>query len=52
MKKPSRSQITRTSKKLASTPSVKKKKKKKKLDRKPHEVSAVLLHLFRSYKSG
>lgn len=39
MKKPSRSQITRTSKKLASTPSVKKKKKKKKLDRKPHEVS-------------
>ena len=52
MKKPSRSQITRTSKKLASTPSVKKKKKKKKLDRKPHEVSAVLPHLFRSHKSG
>ncbi|KFQ55824.1 Anion exchange protein 3 [Nestor notabilis] len=45
MKKPSRSQITRTSKKLASTPSVKKKKKKKKLDRKPHEVFVELNEL-------
>ncbi|KAM6129462.1 anion exchange protein 3 [Pterocles gutturalis] len=45
MKKPSRSQITRTSKKLTSTPSVKKKKKKKKLDRKPHEVFVELNEL-------
>uniref|UniRef100_A0A8B9PK54 Anion exchange protein n=1 Tax=Apteryx owenii TaxID=8824 RepID=A0A8B9PK54_APTOW len=45
MKKPSRSQITRTSKKLAATPSVKKKKKKKKLDRKPHEVFVELNEL-------
>ncbi|XP_071667051.1 anion exchange protein 3 isoform X4 [Patagioenas fasciata] len=45
MKKPSRSQITRTSKKLASTPSVKKKKKKKQLDRKPHEVFVELNEL-------
>ncbi|NXU82572.1 B3A3 protein, partial [Xiphorhynchus elegans] len=45
MKKPSRSQTTRTSKKLASTPSVKKKKKKKKLDRKPHEVFVELNEL-------
>ncbi|XP_054236996.1 anion exchange protein 3 [Indicator indicator] len=45
MKKPSRSQITRTSKKLASAPSVKKKKKKKKLDRKPHEVFVELNEL-------
>uniref|UniRef100_A0A669QBW6 Anion exchange protein n=1 Tax=Phasianus colchicus TaxID=9054 RepID=A0A669QBW6_PHACC len=45
MKKPSRSQITRTSKKIASTPSVKKKKKKKKLDRKPHEVFVELNEL-------
>ncbi|XP_062482329.1 anion exchange protein 3 isoform X2 [Pezoporus occidentalis] len=45
MKKPSRSQITRTSKKLASTPSVRKKKKKKKLDRKPHEVFVELNEL-------
>lgn len=40
MKKPSRSQITRTSKKMVTAPSVKKKKKKKKLDRRPHEVHA------------
>lgn len=38
MKKPSRNQSTRTSRKMVSTPSVKKKKKKKKLDRRPHEV--------------
>ncbi|XP_062434252.1 anion exchange protein 3 [Rhea pennata] len=45
MKKPSRSQTTRTSRKLAATPSVKKKKKKKKLDRKPHEVFVELNEL-------
>lgn len=38
VKKPSRSQTVRTSKKSLSSQSVKKKKKKKKLDRRPHEV--------------
>ncbi|XP_067416440.1 anion exchange protein 3 isoform X2 [Emydura macquarii macquarii] len=45
VKKPSRSQITRTSKKMVSTPSIKKKKKKKKLDRRPHEVFVELNEL-------
>ncbi|XP_025047319.1 anion exchange protein 3 isoform X2 [Alligator sinensis] len=45
VKKPSRSQITRTSKKMVTAPSVKKKKKKKKLDRRPHEVFVELNEL-------
>ncbi|XP_019409883.1 PREDICTED: anion exchange protein 3 [Crocodylus porosus] len=45
VKKPSRSQITRTSKKMVTAPSVKKKKKKKKLDRQPHEVFVELNEL-------
>ncbi|XP_032630329.1 anion exchange protein 3 isoform X1 [Chelonoidis abingdonii] len=45
VKKPSRSQSTRTSRKMVSTPSVKKKKKKKKLDRRPHEVFVELNEL-------
>ncbi|XP_074823046.1 anion exchange protein 3 isoform X2 [Natator depressus] len=45
VKKPSRNQSTRTSRKMVSTPSVKKKKKKKKLDRRPHEVFVELNEL-------
>uniref|UniRef100_A0A8D0G848 Band 3 cytoplasmic domain-containing protein n=1 Tax=Sphenodon punctatus TaxID=8508 RepID=A0A8D0G848_SPHPU len=45
VKKPSRSQVTRASKKMVSTPSIKKKKKKKKLDRRPHEVFVELNEL-------
>ncbi|XP_019378231.1 PREDICTED: anion exchange protein 3 isoform X2 [Gavialis gangeticus] len=45
VKKPSRNQITRTSKKMVTAPSVKKKKKKKKLDRQPHEVFVELNEL-------
>ncbi|XP_066467654.1 anion exchange protein 3 isoform X2 [Tiliqua scincoides] len=45
VKKPSRSQTTRTSKKSLSSQSVKKKKKKKKLDRRPHEVFVELNEL-------
>ncbi|KAG6924640.1 solute carrier family 4 member 3, partial [Chelydra serpentina] len=45
VKKPSRSQSTRTSRKMVSTPSVKKKKKRKKLDRRPHEVFVELNEL-------
>uniref|UniRef100_A0A8C4WQ47 Anion exchange protein n=1 Tax=Gopherus evgoodei TaxID=1825980 RepID=A0A8C4WQ47_9SAUR len=45
VKKPSRSQSTRTSRKMVSIPSVKKKKKKKKLDRRPHEVFVELNEL-------
>ncbi|XP_065417396.1 anion exchange protein 3 isoform X2 [Chrysemys picta bellii] len=45
VKKPSRSQSTRTSRKMVSTPSIKKKKKKKKLDRRPHEVFVELNEL-------
>ncbi|XP_044293961.1 anion exchange protein 3 isoform X2 [Varanus komodoensis] len=45
VKKPSRSQTTRSSKKSLSSQSVKKKKKKKKLDRKPHEVFVELNEL-------
>ncbi|XP_061465421.1 anion exchange protein 3 isoform X2 [Rhineura floridana] len=45
VKKPSRSQTTRTSKKPLASMSVKKKKKKKKLDRKPHEVFVELNEL-------
>ncbi|XP_042299815.1 anion exchange protein 3 [Sceloporus undulatus] len=45
VKKPSRSQTTRASKRSLSSQSVKKKKKKKKLDRKPHEVFVELNEL-------
>ncbi|XP_043360803.1 anion exchange protein 3 isoform X2 [Dermochelys coriacea] len=45
VKKPSRNQSTRTSRKMVSTPSVKKKKKKKRLDRQPHEVFVELNEL-------
>ncbi|CAI5762852.1 anion exchange protein 3 isoform X1 [Podarcis lilfordi] len=45
VKKPSRSQTTRSSKKSLTSQSVKKKKKKKKLDRKPHEVFVELNEL-------
>ncbi|KAL7991892.1 hypothetical protein Chor_016148 [Crotalus horridus] len=45
VKKPSRSQINRSSKTSLSSQSFKKKKKKKKLDRKPHEVFVELNEL-------
>uniref|UniRef100_A0A8C6X2J7 Anion exchange protein n=1 Tax=Naja naja TaxID=35670 RepID=A0A8C6X2J7_NAJNA len=45
VKKPSRSQINRSSKTSLSLQSFKKKKKKKKLDRKPHEVFVELNEL-------
>ncbi|XP_074857749.1 anion exchange protein 3 [Carettochelys insculpta] len=45
VKKPSRSQSIRTSRKMVATPSIKKKKKKKKLDRRPHEVFVELNEL-------
>ncbi|KAJ1183381.1 hypothetical protein NDU88_000203 [Pleurodeles waltl] len=45
VKKPSRNQITKASKKMVVTSSLKKKKKKKKLDRRPHEVFVELNEL-------
>nr|XP_056706746.1 anion exchange protein 3 isoform X1 [Euleptes europaea] len=45
VKKPSRNQTTKTSKKSLSSHSVKRKKKKKKLDRKPHEIFVELNEL-------
>ncbi|XP_069473057.1 anion exchange protein 3 isoform X2 [Ambystoma mexicanum] len=45
VKKPSRSQITKASKKMVATSSLKRKKKKKKLDRRPHEVFVELNEL-------
>ncbi|XP_054827076.1 anion exchange protein 3 [Eublepharis macularius] len=45
VKKPSRNQTTRASKKSLSSQSVKRKKKKKKLDRKPHEIFVELNEL-------
>ncbi|XP_060117911.1 anion exchange protein 3 [Heteronotia binoei] len=45
VKKPSRNQTTRASKKSFSSQSVKRKKKKKKLDRKPHEIFVELNEL-------
>ncbi|XP_075770570.1 anion exchange protein 3 isoform X2 [Pelodiscus sinensis] len=45
VKKPSRSQSIRTSRKMVSTPSIKKKKKRRQRDRRPHEVFVELNEL-------